>query len=67
MNMGGQLGGATTASLTPFVAQHFGWDMSFWVAAALCFLGALAWLIVDPNQQLSTAPNPKSEVQMSWK
>ena len=67
MNMGGQLGGATTASLTPFVAQHFGWDMSFWVAAAFCLLGALAWLIVDPDQQLSAAPNPKSEVQMSWK
>jgi ACS family glucarate transporter-like MFS transporter len=52
MNMGGQLGGATTASLTPLVAKHFGWDMSFWVAAGLCFLGALAWLLVDPDQQL---------------
>jgi len=59
MNMGGQLGGATTASLTPFVAKHFGWDMSFWVAAGLCFLGALAWSVVDPNQQLMTAPAPK--------
>ena len=56
MNMGGQLGGATTASLTPFVAKHFGWDMSFWVAAGLCFLGALAWLMVDPDQELTAAP-----------
>jgi MFS transporter, ACS family, glucarate transporter len=52
MNMGGQLGGATTASLTPFVAKHFGWEMSFWVAAGFCFLSAVAWLMVDPEQQL---------------
>jgi len=56
MNMGGQLGGATTASLTPYVAKHFGWNMSFWVAAGLCFLGALAWLLVDPDRQLKVAP-----------
>ena len=56
MNMGGQFGGAATASFTPFVAEHFGWNMSFWVAAGLCFLGALLWLAVDPNQQLAAAP-----------
>ncbi|HTS12665.1 MAG TPA: MFS transporter [Candidatus Limnocylindrales bacterium] len=55
MNMGGQLGGAATASATPFVAAHFGWNMSFWVAAGLCFLGALAWLLVDPDKQLTAA------------
>ena len=55
MNMGGQFGGATTASLTPFVAEHFGWNMSFWVAAGLCFLGALAWLLVNPDEQLTAA------------
>ena len=47
MNMGGQLGGATTASLTPFVAKHLGWEMSFWVAAGFCFLSAVAWLMVN--------------------
>ena len=52
MNMGGQLGAATTASLTPLVAKHFGWEMSFWVAGGLCFLGGLAWLMVDPNEIL---------------
>ena len=25
MNMGGQIGGACTASLTPLLAAHFGW------------------------------------------
>jgi len=53
MNMGGQFGGVVTASLTPFVAEHFGWDMSFWVAAGLCFLSGVAWLMVDPDEQLT--------------
>ena len=55
MNMGAQIGGACTASLTPLIAAHFGWQMSFYVAALLAVLGALAWLIVDPRRSLVTA------------
>jgi len=51
--MGGQFGGATTASLTPFLAKHFGWEMSFGAAASFCLLSAVAWLMVDPNSQLN--------------
>src|SRR6266404_986224 len=46
MNMGGQLGGALTASLTPAIANEFGWSASFLLAAALCAAGGLAWLPV---------------------
>src|SRR6266849_7403597 len=46
MNMGDQLGGALTASLTPAIAGNFGWTASFLVAAALCGCGGLAWLLV---------------------
>ena len=60
--MGGQLGGATTASLTPIVAKHLGWEMSFWVVAGLCFQGALAWLLVDPDQQLTSTPLEQSRL-----
>ena len=49
MNMGGQIGGAVTASLTPWIAKHFGWDASFLVAAALAAAGSAAWLLVDPD------------------
>ena len=49
MNMGNQMGGAVTASLTPVLAQFFGWPASFLAAAALCMIGALAWLLVDPE------------------
>ena len=54
MNMGAQIGGACTTSLTPLIAAHFGWQMSFFVAALLASLGALAWLIVDPKRSLLT-------------
>lgn len=46
MNMGGQFGGALTASLTPAIAAHWGWTASFLVAAALCALGSLLWTFV---------------------
>ncbi len=44
MNMGGQLGAALTASLTPAIANHLGWNASFLVAAALCACGAVLWI-----------------------
>ncbi len=52
VNMGGQIGGALTASLTPWIAQRFGWTASFAVAAALGLGGALCWLAVDPERTL---------------
>jgi MFS transporter, ACS family, glucarate transporter len=52
MNMGAQAGGWFTAWLTPLIARHFGWTASFLVAAALCVLGAVAWLFVDPKRTL---------------
>ena len=53
MNMGCQLAGTITASLTPFLAEHFGWTVPFVVAAALSGIGALAWLAVDPYRTLA--------------
>ncbi len=52
MNMGGQIGGIVTASLTPLIAHQFSWTVSFLVAAALCAAGSLAWLLVDPDVEL---------------
>jgi len=48
MNMGGQAGGACTASLTPLIAAHFGWEMSFVTAASVAVLGGAAWMVIDP-------------------
>jgi MFS transporter, ACS family, glucarate transporter len=52
VNMGAQVGGAVTASLTPWVAQRFGWTTSFAIAAALAVVGALLWMTVHPERPL---------------
>ena len=52
INMGGQIGGALTASLTPWIAQRFGWTTSFAVAAAMAIVGSLSWLVVHPERSL---------------
>ena len=52
MNTGNQAGAALTAALTPWIAARFGWTTSFLVAAALCVIGALCWLFVDPSKTL---------------
>jgi ACS family glucarate transporter-like MFS transporter len=53
VNMGAQVGGAVTASLTPWVAQRFGWTTSFGIAAALAVLGAVLWMTVHPERPLA--------------
>jgi ACS family glucarate transporter-like MFS transporter len=53
INMSGQIGGAVTASLTPWVAKRYGWSSSFGVAAALAGVSAVCWLLVRPERNLS--------------
>jgi MFS transporter, ACS family, glucarate transporter len=60
MNMGGQIGGAVTARLTPFIADKYGWTASFLVAAGLCAVGSVIWLVVNPNKVIV---RPASEVE----
>lgn len=52
MNMGNQIGGMITATVTPWIASRVSWTAAFFVAAALCLCGALAWLFVDPEKRL---------------
>jgi MFS transporter, ACS family, glucarate transporter len=54
MNMGCQIGGAVTASLTPWIAGRFGWDAAFLTAAILALAGGALWLLVDPGGQQSS-------------
>ena len=53
INMGCQIGGAVTASVTPLIAAHFGWHASFLTATTLAMAGAAAWLTVDPGARLA--------------
>jgi len=64
MNMGCQVGGALTASLTPWIAARFGWDSAFAAAAVLAVLGALAWAAVDPGALLGRQPGDSRTLAM---
>ena len=55
VNMGGQIGGAVTASLTPWIAVRYGWTTSFAVAAVLAVFSAACWLTVHPERPLDVA------------
>lgn len=52
MNMGCQIGGAVTSSLTPWIAAQFGWTGAFVAGAIVVLLGVAAWAVVDPNRLL---------------
>lgn len=63
MNMGNQIGAALTAIVTPWVATRFSWTTSFFVASALCFVGATSWLIVDPSRELKPVEHAVDQLQ----
>jgi ACS family glucarate transporter-like MFS transporter len=52
MNMGGNLGGAISPTLTPYIAQHYGWETALFAAAALAIVGAGFWLGVHPERAI---------------
>jgi predicted MFS family arabinose efflux permease len=33
----------------PYIGEHFGWSVSFLVAAVLCAGGAAAWFFINPE------------------
>ncbi len=53
MNMGGNLGGTVSPTLTPYLAQQFGWSTALSVIGVLCLLGALCWLGVHPDRAIA--------------
>jgi len=65
MNMGGQIGGALTGTLTPWIGERYGWTASFEVAAVLCLLGAVSWLLVNPVHTLAQVRSQSPPVVVS--
>jgi ACS family glucarate transporter-like MFS transporter len=61
MNMGNQLAGALTASLSPLIASTLGWNVSFAVAGALCGIGAVAWAFVNPDASILPSEATRDE------
>jgi len=52
MTMGASLGGAVSPVLTPLLAQHFGWESGFYMAAGVSLVGGLLWLGVHPERSM---------------
>ncbi|HWF60077.1 MAG TPA: MFS transporter [Nitrospira sp.] len=53
MNMGANLGGAISPTLTPWLAQRWGWGASLGLAAFISFLGGIMWLRIRPGDGLA--------------
>ncbi len=66
MNMGCQIGGAVTASLTPYIASRMGWVAAFVFAAALAAMGGAMWSLVDPKRPATSCSNtPAADVDVT--
>jgi ACS family glucarate transporter-like MFS transporter len=58
MNVGCQVGGALTASLTPWIAARYGWAAAFGTGAGVVVLGIAAWAMVDPRRLIGAERLP---------
>jgi MFS family permease len=56
VNTGGNAGGALAPWLTPLISHHFGWQAGIGVACVVCFLGAVNWLWIDPDEGRPSEP-----------
>lgn len=65
MNMGGNLGGAISPTLTPYIAQQYGWETALFVASALAIVGAMFWLGVHPERAIELEENRSPIVQQT--
>ncbi|MBI3810877.1 MAG: MFS transporter [Nitrospirae bacterium] len=51
MNMGANLGGTISPTLTPWIGERWGWPAALSVAAGAAFLGGLLWLGVKMDKK----------------
>lgn len=53
MNTGANVGGALSPTLTPWLAEHFGWPAALGGAALMALAGCLFWLGIKPGDGLA--------------
>lgn len=56
MNMGANIGGAISPSLTPWLAHQWGWTAALLCASGIALVGCLLWTRIDPTQELNRQP-----------
>ena len=54
MNTGANLGGTLSPTLTPWIADSYGWPVALGLAAAIAFIGGLCWFMIRPGIGLKT-------------
>ena len=52
MNMGANIGGTISPTLTPWIANQWGWPLSLGTAALIALIGGILWLWIDPGKGL---------------
>ena len=52
MNTGGNFGGVISPTLTPLIAEHFGWIRALDFAALTAVGAALLWLWISPSKEV---------------
>jgi ACS family glucarate transporter-like MFS transporter len=57
MNMAGNIGGAISPALTPWLAGRFGWITAIDVAAATIGIAGLFWFFVNAEESVATVDN----------
>jgi ACS family glucarate transporter-like MFS transporter len=58
LNMGGNLGGVLSPTLTPFIAEHFGWVRALDFTGLMALGAALLWLSVTPSKKVEEEAPP---------
>jgi ACS family glucarate transporter-like MFS transporter len=53
MNFGGNLGGALSPTITPWIASRLGWAGGLYAASVMIAAGMLAWFFIDPAESSS--------------
>ncbi|MFZ1803752.1 MAG: MFS transporter, partial [Nitrospira sp.] len=52
INMGANIGGAISPTLTPWLAQQWGWGASLGLAAFIAMIGGIMWVKIRPGDGL---------------
>ena len=62
MNTGANIGGTISPTLTPWLAEQFGWNIALGFAAIVAALGGVLWLMVRPGNGLSVLSLSKKKL-----
>ncbi|MEQ1626435.1 MAG: MFS transporter, partial [Nitrospira sp.] len=57
MNMGANIGGAISPTVTPWIAEQWGWPLSLATAALVAIIGGILWIWIDPEKGLAGKPH----------